>query len=328
MDRITEANTVGALLFGGLVASILYGITSMQTVTYYQRKREDRWFIRIAVPVLWVLGTIDMVLIFHFLYYYLIRNYENFDSVTAHLPVQTLNVHFFVIAITQSTVRSLCAVRIRALSQSWLPTLPIYLLTLVDLGSNLTLTVKGAHEQSSGIGSFGTAFNVIVCVEFAVSTAGDALVALCLCYLLRRSRTRVRSTESMINTIVAYLITTGLLTTMVQTSALVFFLVSSKNFIYLAVLTQVSKLYVNAYLALLNDRARIRDRSTMNPASVTPSRVQTAVSLVNLAQDTGTKSGRVSQSTAASSGTEAHLINKSSLSLRESESDIAYGHAV
>ncbi|KAI0086478.1 hypothetical protein BDY19DRAFT_345341 [Irpex rosettiformis] len=329
MDRVTETNTVGALLFGGLVASILYGITSMQTATYYQGKHKDKWFVRIAVPILWILGTIDMVLIFHFLYYYLVRHYGDFDSVTAKLPVQSLNVHFFVIAITQSTVRSLCAMRIRTLSQSWLPTLPIYILTLVDFGSNLALTIKGAHEQSGGIGHFGTAFNVIVCVEFASSTAGDTLVALCLCYLLRRGRSGLRSTESVINILVAYVITTGLLTTMVQTSALIVFLISSKNFIYLAILTQVSKLYVNAYLALLNDRARIRDRSTFNQASVPPSRLQTAVSLINFTPNRTGNTRRESQTTAAQE--ELNLVDrdkKSVISGCEGGSYVSYGQAV
>ena len=35
-----------------------------------------------------VLGTIDLGLIFHFLFYYLIHNYGNFDSVAKELPVQ------------------------------------------------------------------------------------------------------------------------------------------------------------------------------------------------------------------------------------------------
>ncbi|KAI0086477.1 hypothetical protein BDY19DRAFT_960081 [Irpex rosettiformis] len=296
MGRVTEVNTIGALLFGGLVASILYGVTSMQIITYYQRKHKDKLYTRIAVPVFWVLGSIDLGLIYHFLYYYLILNHGNFDSVTTKLPVQTLNIHFFVIAITQSTVRSLCAMRIHTLSRSWLPTLPIHILTLVDLGSNFALTIKGAHEQAAGIGHFGTGFNVMVCVNFASSTAGDALVALCLCYLLRRSRTGLKSTESMINILVAYVITTGLLTTLVQASALSVFLTSSKNFIYLAILTQVSKLYVNAYMALLNDRARIRNHSAFNQVS---SPLHTVVSLIDFAPNRASDSRRISETSVA-----------------------------
>ncbi|KAI0801902.1 hypothetical protein BC629DRAFT_152141 [Irpex lacteus] len=284
MDTITESNTLGALLFGGLVASMLYGITSMQIVTYYRRgNKSDGWLIRTAIPVLWVLGTIDMILIFHFLYSYLIVNYGNFASVTANRQIQSLNLHFFVIAITQSLVRFLCAKRVRVLSHSWWPVIPIYLLTLADIGSNFALTIVGSHQQSSGIGDFNQSFNTIVCVNFASSFAGDTLVAIFLFYLLQRSRTSVRSTDSIVRRLVLYVITTGLLTTVAQSVALILFLISSTNWIYLAVLTQVSKLYVNAYLALLNDREHLRSLGSSVEVSMSSSRFPTAFSTMSFA---------------------------------------------
>ncbi|KAI0086476.1 hypothetical protein BDY19DRAFT_345224 [Irpex rosettiformis] len=284
MDSVTKDNTLGALLFGGLVASILYGVTSMQTVIYYYQRGHSRsadgWLIRTAVPLLWILATIDMGLIYHFLYSYLIFNYGNFASITASGPIQSLNLHFTVIALTQSVVRFLCAKRVRVLSHSWWPVIPIYVLTLVDVGSNLALGIMGARQQAGGIGNFEQTFDTIVYVNFSSSVAGDTLVAIFLFYLLQKSRTSIRSTDSMVKRIVVYVITTGLLTTIVQSVALVLFLLSSRNFVYLAVLTQVSKLYINAYLALLNDRDRLRKLSHIN-ATVSSSRFQTGFSTVS-----------------------------------------------
>lgn len=63
--------TIGALLLGGLVSAMygpssplsrivlmkrsrrLYGITSTQTVVYYQREHGDRWLVKGVVLVLW-----------------------------------------------------------------------------------------------------------------------------------------------------------------------------------------------------------------------------------------------------------------------------------
>ncbi|KAI0702303.1 hypothetical protein BC835DRAFT_1411128 [Cytidiella melzeri] len=281
---INTDNTIGALLFGGLIGTFLYGVTTMQTVFYYQKEHSDGKVLRVAVPALWILETIDTCLIFHFLYSYLILNYGNFGSVTGEAVVWSVNLHFFVIAVTQAAVRSLFAARIRKLSQSWAPVLAISLLCAVDVGSNIALTIRGSHEKIVGLGTSDRLFDVLVCVNFASSFAGDALVALCLCFHLQRTRAKFRMMEQIMKTLAAYVITTGLLTTVVQSVALVLFLLSSKNFVYLAVLTQVSKLYVNAYLAMLNDRERIRELGSNN-SLISPSRVKTEWIVTNLGED-------------------------------------------
>ncbi|KAI0702301.1 hypothetical protein BC835DRAFT_106540 [Cytidiella melzeri] len=248
----------------------------MQTMAYYQREHNDGKLLKTAVPVLWLLGTVDIGLISHFLYYYLIRNYGDFGSVTGEAMVWSVDLHIFVITVTQAAVRSLFAIRIRKLTRNWVPVLAISVLCVVDLSSSIALTIKGSRDTSVKLGTPDRLFNALVCVNFASSFAGDALVAVCLCYLLQTSRTGFGRMEQIIKTLSAYIITTGLLTTMVQSVALILFLVSSKSFVYLAVLTQVSKLYVNAYLAMLNNRERIRELGSVR-ISMTPSRLQPGI---------------------------------------------------
>jgi hypothetical protein len=65
---ITPDNTLGALLFGGVIGAMyviypcdpyttfaylrsLYGITSMQVAAYYYREHRDGWLIRTAVSI-------------------------------------------------------------------------------------------------------------------------------------------------------------------------------------------------------------------------------------------------------------------------------------
>ncbi|KAI0801901.1 hypothetical protein BC629DRAFT_1591567 [Irpex lacteus] len=346
MDTINKGDTIGALLFGGLVACILFGITSTQVVTYYQQGYQDGRLIKTAVSAhplvssnsvfildgqferdlapLRFLVTIDIGLIFNFLYSYLITNYGNFDSVAAQGPTRALNAHFTVIALTQSTADHRKNTNIQpklASSAACDPSIQ-YALTAVDVGSNIALGVIGSHEQSTGIGAFERSFKLIVCINFGSSFAGDSFVALCLCYLLQRSRVELMSTsrtESIVKRIIVYVISTGLLTTMVQSSALVLFLISSRNFVYLAVLTQVSKLYVNAYLALLNDRNQIREIGRNTTMSISVSRLRAAPSVIvfndpaNSSQVSGRDSRLVEHQTSLSEKDSS--VNKAGLGL-------------
>ncbi|KAI0345832.1 hypothetical protein BDW22DRAFT_1353443 [Trametopsis cervina] len=253
-------NTIGALLLGGLVAAILYGITSMQTAVFYQQAHADNWMIKLGVPVLWCLSTMDIGLIAHFLYFYLINNFGNFGAEAVGAPLLSVALHFPIMQLTQIIVRVLFAARIRKLSHSsWPVVLFIYALSLADLAVMIFLSVESRHENFAGLSS-DKLFKTLVCVDFGMSFAGDALVAIYLCYILQRSRVGFGNTESMLKTLAAYIITTGLLTTIVQSVALILFVSLPKSFVYFPVFTQVSKLYVNAYLAMLNDRDRIREK--------------------------------------------------------------------
>ncbi|KAI0343829.1 hypothetical protein BDW22DRAFT_1211507 [Trametopsis cervina] len=272
---IDPGNTIGALLIGGLVSAILYGITSTQTVVYYQRAPNDWWLVKLTVPLLWCLDTLDMCLIFHILYWYLITNYGDptslsdptwsiivrqdyvlMESPTNH-PASKL--HVLVTSVTQTVVRGMFATRIWRLSNgSWLPVAIICAVSLTDLVTCLIITIKAFHITFAELKKL----DALVYLEFAAGFLGDFLVAVTLCYILHKSRTGFGRTENIINWLMTYVINTGLFTALTSSVSLILFASKPNDFIYVAVYFQLSKLYVNAYVAMLNARDRMRERSS------------------------------------------------------------------
>ncbi|KAI6146152.1 hypothetical protein BKA82DRAFT_993328 [Pisolithus tinctorius] len=70
----------GPVLIGGLVSAMLYGITTLQTYMYYMNYYEDPSMIQFVVAAIWILDTLQVSFMCHFLYYYLITNYGNLMS--------------------------------------------------------------------------------------------------------------------------------------------------------------------------------------------------------------------------------------------------------
>jgi len=248
--------TIGSLLVGGLVSAVLFGITTTQTFVYYQKAAGDLILIKGVVTILWMLDAFDMCLITHILYWYLIKNYGN--PLALQNPVWSIILHVMVTATTETIVRGMFAWRVYRLSQGkWFSAAFIAIVSSVDLVVAVVITVKAFHTTFLGLKKL----DPLVYVEFASGFAGDAMVALSLCYLLHKSRTGFGRTESVINVLMAYVVNTGLLTAVTSSVSLILFATQQNNLIYVAVYLQLSKLYVNAYLAMLNGRGSLRERS-------------------------------------------------------------------
>ncbi|KAF5365650.1 hypothetical protein D9758_003161 [Tetrapyrgos nigripes] len=70
-------NTLGALAVGFVVASMLFGIMSVQSYRYFQLYIKDPVWLKALVAILWILDTVQIVFIGHALYYWCITNYTN-----------------------------------------------------------------------------------------------------------------------------------------------------------------------------------------------------------------------------------------------------------
>ncbi|KIP02760.1 hypothetical protein PHLGIDRAFT_122186 [Phlebiopsis gigantea 11061_1 CR5-6] len=247
--------TVGAILVGGLITAVLYGITLLQTVFYYQHSQRDGWGVKSAVFVLWALDTFDMCLIGHTLYFYMVINYGNPSVLAA--PVWSMILHLLVTPMTELVVRTMFTLRVWKLSEgNWASAAIISILGLADLALGTVVTAKSfgkTFAQLSEIEGF-------VFAEFSTSLAADLLVVLLLCYYLHRSRTGMSGTESLINTLTVYVVETGLLTVIALSINMALFAAKPNNLAFVAIYFTISKLYTNAYLAMLNVRDHIRGK--------------------------------------------------------------------
>ncbi|KXN87814.1 hypothetical protein AN958_08096 [Leucoagaricus sp. SymC.cos] len=93
----------------------------------------------------------------------------------------------------------------------------------------------------------------------AFAAADDIIIAAAMFYILNTSRTGIKSTDTMVSKLVTYVITTGLLTAILDLVVIITFVtMNEKNLIYLAFFDILPNLYTNACLAMLNARATNR----------------------------------------------------------------------
>ncbi|KAI0075592.1 hypothetical protein K474DRAFT_1371215 [Panus rudis PR-1116 ss-1] len=256
MDTTVLHSALGPLLLGGLVSTGLYGITCTQTFVYYQRNSSDRLAWKLVVFTLWILDTLDVALNGHILYYYLVANFANPLALAS--PVWSLLIHVTVTGVSNFLVRGMFTRKVWRLSHgNWLLTGFICAVSLLDLVCSIVITVKAFHATFAGIQTFST----LLYLDFAAVFTADTTVALSLCYYLHVSRTGIKSTDSLINVLMLYTVNTGLLTAIDATAGLVMFAAIPNSLIYVAFYLQLSKLYVNAYLATLNARDTLRERT-------------------------------------------------------------------
>ncbi|KAN0135297.1 hypothetical protein V8E53_006862 [Lactarius tabidus] len=90
----------------------------------------------------------------------------------------------------------------------------------------------------------------------------DALIAGVMCWALYRKKTGIARTDSMIMTLMAYTLNSGLLTCVLGAATTISFIISPGSLLTMAIFIPMGKCYVNSLLAMLNSRDYIRGRST------------------------------------------------------------------
>ncbi|KAH9026081.1 hypothetical protein EDB85DRAFT_2149382 [Lactarius pseudohatsudake] len=99
-------------------------------------------------------------------------------------------------------------------------------------------------------------------VAFGAVTVGDTCVAMSMCWSLYRRRTGFARTDSIIMTLMAYSINSGLLTGLLNIAMIISVMVSPSSLIWVGFSWATTKCYVNSLLAMLNSRDHIRGRQS------------------------------------------------------------------
>ncbi|KAI5122842.1 hypothetical protein M0805_003137 [Coniferiporia weirii] len=243
-------NTLGAILIGGFVSVFLYGVTCLQTFIYFQRYPGDRGFIKASVLLVWLIDSFDAALTCQICYYYLVSNYA--DPLAIFFPVWSLKLHVFVTSLSDFIVRTYFARRIYTLSHgNKLITGVILALSIVDLVVGTIITVRAFHIATFA-GLIGVAD--LFYLNFASNISADTCVALVLCYYLWTNRTGLRRTDSLVVKLILYTVNTGMLTVLDAAAGLICYAALPTTLVFIAFYLNLSKFYVNSYLASLNVR--------------------------------------------------------------------------
>jgi len=261
--------TLGAAFLGCLAAAILYGVTSVQTFMYFQgHSSQDGRLFKSAIFWLWVVDTIHIAFTTHGMYYYLVTSFGMFEVLLA--PTWSLLAGVYLTNISDIIVRCFFAMRVYLLCGRSRPILRVVLPVIIILFA-LVVFITGNAFASKGfvLKTFAKLNGVsfFLYTSFAAAVVADTLVAISLCTLLFNSRTGIKRTDSVVKVMMAFIINTGLLTSVCAMGCLVTYAIWPQKFIFMGLYFALSKLYVNSLLASLNARASLRKRDQADPTN-------------------------------------------------------------
>ncbi|KAL5505081.1 hypothetical protein ACEPAH_7744 [Sanghuangporus vaninii] len=246
-------DSLGAVLIGLIFASVLFGIANLQSLIYYQNSANDPKYMKWTVMFLWLIDAFHLALISHVTYRYLVTDFGSLIAVT----------RFYAYRVWIMSKRSR------------LLTFGALALDLVVFMSGVAYGIKTSVNSSSMLNSktirnhlFNsftftsvlevTRLNWLSYISLGSIVASDLWCALCLCYYLARDRTGFKATDTTLNTLILYIVSTGLLTSLCSICCLILITDMPHSYSYTAVYFCLSKLYFNALLGMLNARNYLR----------------------------------------------------------------------
>ncbi|KAF5366380.1 hypothetical protein D9758_009793 [Tetrapyrgos nigripes] len=286
----TIDNTLGAVFLGAVLASILYGITTLQVWLYYHRYFHDSVLHQVSVGALWALDTLHQALIIHTAYVGSLKAPGSpkilwyFLFLSLSTPAWSL---MYLFIRTQVDKASSCHQRHHHSHSAKFVCIPSLDTDRLN-GLRFTHPVSGIHHGYLGylvalvVGAgFGVVFSYEVFTastfvtlqnvtwsinaSLAASTTIDFTIGLAMCYYLRKSKEVVVFQEglnSKLTTVMQYMLTSGLLTSAISLSTLFTYNLMPDNLVFLGLQFMLTKFYTGSFLAMLNARQYARSNST------------------------------------------------------------------
>ncbi|KAM5539864.1 hypothetical protein V8D89_006367 [Ganoderma adspersum] len=259
--NVDMTNSLGAWLLGGAATFLLTGLLFHQTYQYFREYTDDRMFMKVWVGLVLVLETFISCLILHTTYFYLVQLYWD-------------PTYFFL----QKPVWSLCLLPIPGsiaalVSQTWFvrrvwifaPKFRIivgvaFILQTGNVACFTTLAIK-MFKTARFVDALQ--FSWLATMGCGVQMTGDIVLTTTLIWVLHQSRTGMNRTDTILEVMIAYAISTGAVNCIVHILNVAFSIAYTNLFIYGSLLFILAKLYANTFLVappLLPSRSSLNTR--------------------------------------------------------------------
>ncbi|KAH9939741.1 uncharacterized protein BXZ73DRAFT_99373 [Epithele typhae] len=239
----------GAVLIGTFVGLILYGITLYQSMRFFALYPRESMLLRSLVIGIIVFESIFSVLTMHICYFYLVTNYS-------HPERLAFGVCYY--RSYHASLSSFYTWRVYMIGRKYrLMAMVVALLLIAELAFYIGCTYQAFHiDQLSRLSSISW----LLAAGTVTAVVADLLLTLTLVLSLKNSRTGIKETDSLVNTMALYLIYTGLTTGIVASITMIMSLVYPDTLSYSASGIVAIRLYGNSMLAALNGRKALAKR--------------------------------------------------------------------
>ncbi|TFK68032.1 hypothetical protein BDN72DRAFT_898468 [Pluteus cervinus] len=268
--------TLGAAFVGFALSCVVFGVLTMLTYSYFQHYYSDRPFYKILVAAIWILELVDQAFIGHSVYFYAITNFARpFVLLTGDViwslilqlilgvrisPVGRVTILNFLVAGhgRNDGQMLLCSSRLEIERNIYVAGLVI-LLTFGQFGLAIFYAIRAFELKKLVFASELTEFATL---SLGAGVLTDFIIAVTLCYYLRKLRTGYTESDSLVSTLTIYTINTGVITSAISLTTLILYNVYPTKFLFMGTYFVLSKFYAISFICTLNTRRIVRGRGT------------------------------------------------------------------
>ncbi|TFK91587.1 hypothetical protein K466DRAFT_596008 [Polyporus arcularius HHB13444] len=257
MDLPAIDNTVGAWLIGTFIGLILQGVGYNQVYHYCCLYPHDSRWLKTWVLLVTVVETANSVVAMHACYYNLVVNYGN-TAISTDAPPWSIKLLPAPAGLVAGLTQLFFARRIYKLNKRFRP-IAIIAGTLVAAFSGCMIAVTALIWNAPDARTT-LQYSWLVSTGCGLILAGDTLLTTSLIYILRCHRGGFIRTDSMLDVICMYTVSSGLIVCISNAMSVAFAVTWPENLIYAGNVMVATKLYSNTFLASLNARQSLANR--------------------------------------------------------------------
>ncbi|KAL0961184.1 hypothetical protein HGRIS_006155 [Hohenbuehelia grisea] len=248
-------SSLGSAFVGSSLSCIVFGILSTQLVSYFRYYPSDKLGYKLIVILIWILETVDQIFIGHAIYFYAIKNYATPEVLLSGKVIWTLILQLTIGALAGLIVKTCFALRVWRFSNHNRPvTFGILFLIYGHMGLVTAYTIKAFQGNLSSV----PRLKVLASCSLGLGALTDILIALSLCYFLRKLRTGSKKSDTIVNQLTIYALNTGGVTSAISLTTLILYNIDPNSLRFVASYFVLSKLYAVSLMATLNTRKIIR----------------------------------------------------------------------
>ncbi|KAF7363149.1 hypothetical protein MVEN_00667400 [Mycena venus] len=242
----------------GITMSLpLYGVTIAQTAYYFRSFLADPIYVRGVIGLLFLIDTAHTVCMVKSISDWFLT--ELFGPIVPPIFAVSMSLAYTTIWIVQCGY----AARLWFLSgKNYFITLLVLALSFGQFGGGLGQAILTIGVQNSNVAHSSASFAVAGRFELICSLACDLVITGAMVYYLKNTggNSGIRRTADVVNKIVVYAISVGLLTSIGTALNIAFWLGMPDNFDFLILHLVLSKLSFNSLLVMLNARLKLREQ--------------------------------------------------------------------
>ncbi|KAF8910775.1 hypothetical protein CPB85DRAFT_679082 [Mucidula mucida] len=233
----------------------LYGVSVLQTFLYFRLYTKDHWFLKSTVASLWTLDTLTTIFVAHSLRLLRLELWRR-PNVNLIIPWSFVAEKFLVTVIT-FIAQLFYARTIWKVSAHKIVVFSIVALAVASFGLGIVTTVH-LFQDRLVTSIAAREFSIISGLVQGFAALNDIIITVALCYFLNVHRSAaIASTGQLIDSLILYAVSRGVLTAITQILFLVLNVGLPHDTYWQPFHQVVGKLYVNSVLATLNIRNRL-----------------------------------------------------------------------